>query len=466
MNDTPDTFALAGQTLASKYAVERVVAKGGFGTVYFARHVELQTPVAVKVLMVPDRFQGELRAEFLEKFKLEARTIASLAHAAIVRVLDYGSATFVTGESPWMALEWLEGRTLEQDIEDRGAGVGRSPRETLDLLRPAFDALACAHEAGIAHRDIKPANMMIVKARRGEPSLRILDFGIAKAMEPDEQPGSGQTATQTELTSFSLLYAAPEQLSRARTGPWTDVHALALVITEVLIGARAYNAEDATQLYSDIVGRERPTPGRHGAAVGPWEPVFARALSLRPAERFANAADLLAALEATVAEAESAWVAARDGVAPSKPRESFSGVRTDTLMGASSAAKPRARGAWWLPVGAGLALSLLGAGVYAVTHADAEPVHPEPARPTPSPVTPSPVTPAVDPVPAAPARPEATAADASAPPVEVAEPAEPPGERSARHGHRRDRRTSQRTPPDGHPAATPSQPPSHSIVIE
>ena len=472
MNDTSDTFALSGQTLAGKYAVERVVAKGGFGTVYYARHVELQTPVAVKVLMVPDRFQGDLRAEFLDKFKLEARTIAALAHAAIVRVIDYGVSTFATGESPWMALEWLDGRTLEQDLDARGVGAGRSPRETLDLLRPAFDALVCAHEAGIAHRDIKPANMMLMKARRGEPALRMLDFGIAKAMEPDERAGSGQTKTETELTAFSLLYAAPEQISRARTGPWTDVHALALVLIEVLLGDKAYNATDATALYADIVGRERPTPGRRGVQVGPWEAVFTRALALRPAERFANAGELLTALEGTLDEAESAWQSARRGgpavVATSAPAS----VGHDTLMGASASARPTSRSPWWIPVGAGLALALLGAGVYAITHAEPAPTPvrapPAVARPAPpaQPANEAPAQPAIA-APTAPAQPAVEApAQPAAPAVEAAlgaDPTDAPRDdrRSRRRGPRA-RRSTETTPA----ATAPSQPTPRPIVIE
>ena len=101
--DKSDVFGLVGRTLADKYEVERFVARGGFGSVYYARHIELDAPVAIKVLMVPDRYEGELRAEFLDGFRLEARTLAALAHPAIARVLDYGSVSIASGETPWMA---------------------------------------------------------------------------------------------------------------------------------------------------------------------------------------------------------------------------------------------------------------------------------------------------------------------------------------------------------------------------
>jgi len=387
--DKSDVFGLVGRTLADKYEVERFVAKGGFGSVYYARHIELDAPVAIKVLMVPDRYEGELRAEFLEGFRLEARTIAALAHPAIVRVLDYGSVSIASGETPWMALDWIEGRTLQADLEARPADVGRSPVEALDLLRPAFDALSCAHEAGIAHRDIKPANMMLAKARRGEPGLRVLDFGIAKVMEADEQPGSGQTATQAGGSSYSLLYAAPEQLSRARTGPWTDVHALALVLVEMLMGQRAYRSVDSVAIYSDILDRERPTPRRFGVDVGPWEPVLARALALRPMDRYPNADELLSALESSLSLAEAAWRSSRSrasSMAPAAETAPAGPKRVTPVEVASERRPPRAR--WVIPALAALALPLVALGVRSATRSDA-PAPAATARPALVPAPPS-----------------------------------------------------------------------------
>jgi serine/threonine protein kinase len=375
MRDTSDTFDLLGRTFAEKYKVEGVVARGGFGVVYRARHIELDTPVALKVLMVPERFCGALRVEFLEMFKREARTIGALAHPAIVRVLDYGAARFASGEAPWMTLEWLEGRTLEADLGARSAHVGRSPVETLALLRPAFDALSVAHAAGVAHRDIKPANLMLVRARRGEPGLRVLDFGIAKVMETGEEAGSGQTATRTELSSYSLGYAAPEQVSQARTGPWTDVHALALIAVELLTGRRAYRSTDPVAIFADVLDRERPSPARVGVDVGPWETVLARALALLPAERHPDADDLLAALEVSVDRAEIAWQAGRAhgaSAAVTVPAAvTAPGAPPDTLVGASVVRHPPPprRTPGFVPLVAGVALALSAFAAWKATRA-------------------------------------------------------------------------------------------------
>ena len=295
-----DLFGLVGTVLAGKYQIERVVARGGFGVVYRAHHTSLGTVAAVKVLVVPEAFRGDRRASFLDGFRLEARTIAALDHAAIVRVVDFGEIASDDGTVPWMSMEWLDGTTLQDDLDARRGAAPRSPRETLALLRPAFDALACAHDAGVAHRDLKPANLMLARSRRGEVSLRVLDFGIAKVMDREEQPGSGLTQTRSELAAFTLGYAAPEQLSRTRTGPWTDVHALALIVTETLSGCAPYPERDATQAMAAVFLPTRPTPGRFAVRVGPWEEILGRALALSPTERPPNAAALFTPMPKTL----------------------------------------------------------------------------------------------------------------------------------------------------------------------
>ncbi|MDP3221289.1 MAG: serine/threonine-protein kinase, partial [Deltaproteobacteria bacterium] len=300
MQGATDPFGLVGTRLDGKYAVEAVVAEGGFGVVYRCAHTDLQKTVALKVLKIPSHHAPAARGEFFRKFANEARTIARIEHEAIVRVLDFGSTIMPSGDlAPWMALEWLEGRTLERDLDARGETgfAGRTPIECLALLHPVIEAVALAHEEGIAHRDIKPGNLMLVTNRRGEVRLKLLDFGVAKVMTDDERaPTLGQTSTQAHLQMFSLDYAAPEQVSGTRTGPWTDVHALSLVLTEMLTGEQPYEGEDSVEVFSEALSRQRPTPGRRGLDVGPWEPVLQRSLALRPADRYPDAGSFLKAL--------------------------------------------------------------------------------------------------------------------------------------------------------------------------
>lgn len=303
-----DVFQLTGSVLDGKYRIDRVVAEGGFGFVYAAHHLTLDVALALKVLK-PNRTQSdELRADMVAGFVAEARTTARLSHPNIARAFDTGvmpSPTCAEG-LPWIALEWLEGRTLENELSRRRGGGGRSPKETLKLLAPVLDAMEHAHRLGVAHRDLKPSNVMLIE-ERGRVVPKVLDFGIAKITEAPLTPSSGQTATKSALITFSPGYAAPEQVSMTRTGPWTDVHALALLVVEVLSDQQVYGWSESRPILAEILASERPTPARRGLDVGPWEAILQRALSLSPAERQASAGALLDELTATVDAAEQHW---------------------------------------------------------------------------------------------------------------------------------------------------------------
>ena len=308
-----DVFGLVGLTLESKYTVEAVVATGGFGVVYRGRHAVLGAPFALKVLKIPETLPRRMHAGFVRQFFEEARIISQLQHPCIVRVTDFGVMALPDAQqAPWMVLEWIDGETLSQHLSARRGAGGRSPREVLALLRPVLEAVAVAHERGIVHRDLKPGNLMIPKldlaatattgarasGRPITPTLRLLDFGLAKVVDESDGPASGQTRTTSAMPAFSPRYASPEQASGTRTGPWTDVHALGLILTELLVDAPPYKAADKMALQIRVMSPTRPTPARFGVDVGAWEPVLARAVSLLPADRYANAGELLDALEA------------------------------------------------------------------------------------------------------------------------------------------------------------------------
>ncbi len=297
-----DLFSLVGGRLDGKYDVHSVIGEGGFAVVYRGTHRHLEKPVAIKVLKTPATLPEAARGEFLQKFVFEAKTLARLEHPAIVRVLDFGAGLLPAGgAAPWIVLEWIDGESLEDRLSARRGHGGAPPAEALALLRPVFAALAVAHDEGFAHRDLKPANVMLARTRGGiEPKL--LDFGIAKSMEREVAEPSGHSATHSSLRAFTLAYASPEQLGGTRTGPWTDVHALALLMVEVLTDLAPIAGEDATALTAAVMSPTRPTPGILGLDVGPWEAVLRRALAMRPGERFQDARAFLQALEAEVPE--------------------------------------------------------------------------------------------------------------------------------------------------------------------
>jgi serine/threonine protein kinase len=350
-----DHFGLVGQRLDGKYDIEEAVAKGGCGVVYRARHHVLNEPVAVKVLRIPEKLSAADRAAFVLNFMSEAKTIARLKHPAIVRVIDFNVSTLGDGrQTPWMVLEWIEGETLAKNLRRRKGAGGRSPQETLAILRPVFDALAYAHGEGIAHRDIKPGNLMLpvlperpdgrtISAMASAHAMmtRVLDFGIAKIMEPGASPGSGHTQSHSEIVGFSLRYASPEQVREARTGPWTDVHALGLLLTEMLSDEPAYKGDLEMDVFTEVVSSVRPTPARNGVDVGEWENIIARALALRPDERFAHAGELLAALEASIPEVKRL----RPPEVPLKPSGSTSGPTPFGSYAPAHSSAPPASGA-------------------------------------------------------------------------------------------------------------------------
>jgi formylglycine-generating enzyme required for sulfatase activity len=304
-----DPLALVGTTVAEKYAVERVVGEGGFAVVYRARHTLWNRPVAIKVFRALGGLGAEQRVQLIESFIQEGRLLAELSErsAAICQARDVGTLVTEGGrELPYMVLEWLEGRTLEHVLDDERAArlPGRTAREALQLLEPVAEALALAHRKGIAHRDVKPANIFILGDARGECTVKLLDFGIAKVVQDAQCIGGAFAQTQGVVSSFTPAYGAPEQFSRTHgaTGPWTDVFALALIFTELMTSTAALHGDDLTQLaFASMDPNRRPTPRSYGVATPePVEGVLARALAVAPGERFESAGELWAALRAAL----------------------------------------------------------------------------------------------------------------------------------------------------------------------
>ena len=300
-----DLFGLIGVTIERRYRVDRVVGEGGFGVVYQGWHLAFDHAVAIKCLKVPAHFTPEAQKLFLKKFREEGAFLSRLGeHSSIVRVFDLDVTTSPRVASvPYLVLEWLEGEELEQLMGQRRAdgrgGFGET--EALTLISPAIEAIALAHSHKIAHRDLKPANLFLTRTAKGQ-RIKVLDFGIAKAMQEGETATQLTTKTSSGFSAFSPKYGAPEQFHAKRygtTGPWTDVHALGLMLTELLSGKPPYDGEELVDFYEQAAANDRPTPRSRGAAVSDeLEAVVAKAVALQPKERYADAEQLLAALAA------------------------------------------------------------------------------------------------------------------------------------------------------------------------
>lgn len=387
-----DPFGLVGSLLDGKHRVDRVVAEGGFGVVYAGRQLRLDIPIAIKVLKPPTHVSPTLRAEVVARFVEEAKTTARVRHPNIAQVLDAGilQTPAIPEGIAWMVLEWLEGETLADELERRRGQGGRSPRECWALVRPVIDAVAYAHDSSVVHRDLKPSNVMLVQDR-GTTLVKVVDFGIAKVGETGDASEPGQTTTQSSFTAFSPGYAAPEQISRTRTGPWTDVHALGLMLTEILTDHSAYTFADTTDLYAHVFDDRRPTPARWQVDVGAWEAVIARAVALKPQDRFANARELLDELEQHVGGADARRIETspteRDQRSLDDARKLRRRMAPEAEPPPSSATVPAshtvrpARKPRWGMLGAGLvAVVVLLLGVYRFAGSQ-----PEPAKPVPRP---------------------------------------------------------------------------------
>jgi serine/threonine-protein kinase len=301
-----DPFGWVGATVEGKYRVDAVVGHGGFGIVYRAHHLGFEEAVALKCLKLPKELQGADRDRFRESLVAEGRLLLQLSRATtgVVQALDVGAVVSPSKIwTPYLVLEWLEGSPLDRDLATRrksGLG-GRSLGEALELLAGAARALGVAHDMGIAHRDIKPANLFLIQMS-GRPTIKVLDFGIAKVLADSESVTRAFEQTGGTLQAFTARYGAPEQFSRrfGATGPWTDVFALALVLIEVVLGMPALDGTDAAQLFVASSDKLlRPTLRARGFDLGDEiEGVLATALSVDPRERYPNANAFWDALQA------------------------------------------------------------------------------------------------------------------------------------------------------------------------
>lgn len=299
-----DRFRLQGTVIDDRYRIDRAVGEGGFGVVYQGFHLRLNHPIAIKCLKVPACFTEEAERVFLARFREEGAMVSRLAvHASIVRAFDFGVTTPPGGEPvPYLVLEWLDGCPLDAWLAARlRSGLGPMlPIDAVELLFPVVDALALAHEEGIVHRDIKPANVFVHEGRRGV-TVKVLDFGVAKAMQEGEAVTRRATGAAQGLGAFSVQYGAPEQFwpkQFGSTGPWTDVHGLGLLLVELVRGSPAYEGTEPGDFFAAATARERPTPRALGIDVpDAFEAVCARALAQRREDRFESARGLLEALD-------------------------------------------------------------------------------------------------------------------------------------------------------------------------
>src|SRR6478609_2341565 len=285
-----DVALSSGQLVGGDFEVIRPLGAGGMGAVYVARQVSTGAVRALKVMR--SRFASD--PAFVQRFTLEARASAKIRSRHVVEVVQAGLDE--TLSMPWLAMEFLEGQTLNAAMDRYGPP---RPADARELLEQLWHAMGAAHDAQLVHRDLKPENLFL--ARGDSPNLdftlKVLDFGIAKWLT-----GSEGVTTEQLVTP---LWGAPEQsVAGAAVGPYTDVWSLGLLVFWLFTGkpfwptengllalqkAIHYDAIPAASLRAVELGCARPL----GPAFDAW---FARCVTRAPCERFAHARAAGAAL--------------------------------------------------------------------------------------------------------------------------------------------------------------------------
>jgi serine/threonine-protein kinase len=231
------------------YRVERLLGEGGMGVVYFARRDDLGSTAAIKLLR--DAWVSPARRE---RFAIEQRTLARLNHPAIARLYD---ADALEDGTPWIAMEYVEGVSLTEHCRKRGSSL----TERLALFRAVCEAVQHAHQHLVIHRDLKPSNILVTPAG----TIKLLDFGIAKQLDPRDTPTG---STRTALRAMTPAYAAPEQLRGEPAGVQTDVYGLGVVLYELLADRLPFEpaGRAPAELEAAILGEE-PAPPSTGSVL-------------------------------------------------------------------------------------------------------------------------------------------------------------------------------------------------------
>ena len=273
-----DQEALALGVLFGRYQVERVLGAGGMGVVYLAVDLRLGRRVALKI----PKFDADGAFHLSQRFRREARTMASVVHRNLCPIFDVNEQD----GTHYLTMAFIDGEPLSQWIK-RGASC--TPRQTAELIRKLALALDAAHRAGIVHRDLKPANVMI--DRGGEPIL--LDFGLAwMAHEADAR------VTQSGAIMGTPAYMSPEQAAGDpnMVGPPSDIYSLGAILYELLAG-RPVHTGGVTRVLFKLVHDVPARPGECRGDVDPkLEAICWKAISRRPEDRFASAAEFAEAL--------------------------------------------------------------------------------------------------------------------------------------------------------------------------
>jgi len=279
----PTAVLAEGTVVNARYRVERLIGRGGMGTVYAVRHANTDEKLALKLLH-PALAENEAA---VHRFRTEARAPVRIESEHVVRVVDADVAEAL-GRVPYIVMERLRGQDLRSELKRRGA---LPAGEVVLYLSQVARALDKAHNLGIVHRDMKPANLYVMRREDGSPLVKVLDFGIAKLT--DDAAKELTVAGQVFGTPW---YMAPEQArgELGQVGPQTDLWALGLIAFQLLTGQNYWTADGMAALVGQICYEAMPPPTQRAPHLGPlFDMWFSRACNRDPTQRFPSARSMI-----------------------------------------------------------------------------------------------------------------------------------------------------------------------------
>lgn len=277
-----------GSRFADRYIIEELMATGGMGHLYRARHIHMNRVVAIKVL------SAELASDrrIIRRFQEESKAACTLSHPNVVAIYDFGVTD--SGRA-FLVMDYVKGRALDEIIETEGyLSLGRFLRMFIQIC----DGLNVAHSNGIVHCDLKPSNIMVVRDEEGRDVPKLVDFGLARVLPPEDN-------LQLQLTdsfevSGSPMYMSPEQCTGHKLDVRSDIYSLGCVMYEALSGVTVFTGNTPFELFAkhlqelpqpfSVVCPERSIPPS-------LEAIIMKTLAKEPEQRYSSVRDLKHALE-------------------------------------------------------------------------------------------------------------------------------------------------------------------------
>jgi serine/threonine-protein kinase len=297
------------RVLSGRYELGGLIGRGGMADVHRGLDTRLGRTVAVKLLR-PDMARDP---QFRARFKREAQSVAALNHPSIVAIYDTGEHTVQDGSEdsvrvPYIVMEFVEGKTLRDLIRAKEVSVDQAIEFCLGVL----SALEYSHKAGIVHRDIKPANVMVLE---GSNSIKVMDFGIARAMAD-----SAATMTQTQAVVGTAQYLSPEQARGETVDARSDLYSAACLLYEMLTGRPPFIGDSPVSVaYQHVREIHEPASSLNPEVSPALDSVLAKALQKNRDDRFQDAAAFRRALRAARAGVPVAALPASE--APTDPND-------------------------------------------------------------------------------------------------------------------------------------------------